>query len=95
MLQCGRQFDEIGQTFDGEPVVLSSRRPIRPANRQRHPPGRTSFTDEHALGTGATLLEKDRQAFANKRMERVGDDDRFRKRTRLGRTGAMRAPSER
>jgi hypothetical protein len=26
-------------------------------------------------------------------MERVGDDDRFRKRTRLGRTGAMRAPS--
>jgi len=94
MLQCGHQIGEIGQALDREPVRLSSRRPVRPGDRQRHPPSRAAFTDEHPLGSGAALLEDDRQALATERVERVGDDDRLRKRARLGRTGAMRAPSE-
>ena len=93
MLQRGSQISEIGQTLDGKPVSQSSRRSVRPRDGQRYSAGRAPFADEHPLGSGTTLLEDDNQALAKERMERVGDDDRFRKRARLGGTGAMRAPS--
>ncbi len=95
MLQRGGKLDEIGETLDAESMSLSSRRPVRPGDWQRHPSGRTSFTHEHPLDAGAALLEENCQALSDERVERVGDDDRVRKRARLGKTGAMRAPSVR
>jgi hypothetical protein len=94
MLQRGSQLREIGQTIDGKPVSQASRRSVRPRDGQRYSAGRAAFADEHSLGSGTTLLKDDNQALAKERVKRVGDDDRFRKRVRLGGTGAMRAPWE-
>ena len=92
MLQRSRQLQQLGQALDTKPVSLSSRRPVAPGDLQRHSASRTSFTDEHPLGSGTALLEDDGQTLAKERVERVRDDDRVRKRARLGKTGAMRAP---
>jgi len=93
MLQRSRQHRELDQTLDSEPVGLPSGRPVGPGERQRHSPGRAALADEHPPGPRPVLLEDYDQALTEQRVERVGDDDRVRKRARLGNTGAMRAPS--
>jgi len=93
MLECGAQRHQRSQALDGESVSLPGGRSIGPGDRQRHPPARATLADEHPLDPRAVLLEDDGQTLAEERVERVGDDDRFRKRARLGKTGAMRARS--
>jgi hypothetical protein len=93
MLQCHRQLHQRRQTLDGQPVTLPGRPPVGPGGWQRHPPSRASFANQYPLSSRPTPFKDDREAFTDKWMKRMGDDNRFRNRARLEEPGAMRAPS--
>ncbi len=84
MLQGRDQLGERGQAFCRKAVAQGSRCPVGPTNRQGHPPRRTSLTNEHPFRSRAPPFEDDLQPLARQRVERMGDNDRVRNRTRPG-----------
>jgi hypothetical protein len=93
MVQRRSQLGQRRQPLDPETMAQGRRGPISPGDRKGHPSARASLANEHQFGSRAAALQDDHQALAGERVERMGDDDRFRSWTRPEWTGPMRGPS--
>ena len=79
--------------LDPETMAQGRRRPVSPGDRKGHLSARAALANEHQVSPRAPALQDDHQALAGERVERMGDDDRFRSWTRPEWTGPMRGPS--
>lgn len=84
MVQGIDQAGQLDEPAGGQAMLAALGRTVGPGDGDGHASGRSSFAHEHQLGARAASFEDDSEALASQRVERMGDDDRVRNRTRTG-----------